>query len=197
MNFKKSEVLIVFALKPESEGRPEKLGFKTIYTGVGKVNAAYELLDYLNTDAEINWVINLGTAGSQSLNKGSMVFGEEIKQHDMNVTPLGFELGVTPFDNSPNIFKSISYKDVFDELNKGLIATGDSFVTMPLPFKSEAIEMEAFSLAKVCYKKDISFTSIKYISDGADKSADQDWPKEVKKAALKFENLLKNLNQHF
>ena len=54
------------------------------------------------------------------------------------------------------------------------------------------IEMEAFALAKVCKEEKLPFLCLKYISDGADGNAVDDWSTEVKKAAQKLrENLLK------
>ena len=200
MKFKKSEILVVFALKPESLGRPEKLGFKTLYTGVGKVNATISLMEYLlntNKGKEIKWVLNLGSAGSQSLKRGSLVFGEEIKQYDMDVTPLGFELGITPFDKTPESYKSLDIEGAFLEAFKGLVLTGDRFVTQALPWKGDAIDMEAFALVKVCHTLNIEFTTLKYITDGANSSSGKDWPKEVKKSALKFEEILASLNFKF
>ena len=197
MKFKKSELLIVFALKPESEGRPEKLGFKTLYTGVGKVNAAVSLLNYLHRAENLNqtkWVLNLGSAGSQSMKKGSIVFGQKIMQHDMDVTPLGFDLGVTPFDDSPQLYESFEWGDSFKDFEKGFVLTGDRFVTQTLPWKSDAIDMEAFSLAKACHSLDLKFSTVKYITDGADDNSEKDWPAQVKKAALKFEELLNSLD---
>ena len=196
MKFKKSEILVVFALKPESQGRPEHLGFKTIYTGIGKVNAALGLTQYLlNSDEgkRVRWVLNLGSAGSQTLSCGSLVFGKEIKQYDMDVRSLGFELGVTPFDKTPQKFESLDIESLFEGAHRGLVLTGDRFVTQKLSWRSDAIDMEAFSLAKVCHTLGLKFTTLKYITDRADNNSDKDWPEEVKNAALKFEAILKQL----
>ena len=35
--------------------------------------------------------------------------------------------------------------------------------------------MEAYSLAKICWEQDIPFVSYKYITDGADEQAHEDW----------------------
>ena len=35
--------------------------------------------------------------------------------------------------------------------------------------------MEAYALAKVCYLRDVPFISFKYITDGADEQAHEDW----------------------
>ncbi len=49
------------------------------------------------------------------------------------------------------------------------------------------IEMEAFALAKVCKEEKLPFLCLKYISDGADGNAVDDWSTEVKKAAQKLQ----------
>ena len=44
--------------------------------------------------------------------------------------------------------------------------------------------MEAFALAKVAELEKIDFLCLKYISDGADGNAADDWTLEVKKASV-------------
>ena len=44
--------------------------------------------------------------------------------------------------------------------------------------------MEAYALAKVAMMENLPFLSLKYISDGADGNADDDWSLQVKKAAV-------------
>ena len=59
--------LLVFAL--EVEAQEEFNDFQKIFTGVGKINAAYHLfkgIEKYNPDI----IINLGTAGSTAFNKG-------------------------------------------------------------------------------------------------------------------------------
>jgi adenosylhomocysteine nucleosidase len=46
--------------------------------------------------------------------------------------------------------------------------------------------MEAYALAKVCYLYDVPFISFKYISDGADEGANNDWEENVGKGIVKF-----------
>ena len=57
----KSDILIVSALKIETQDQLEN--YKTLYTGVGKVNATYELTKYLDTHvskARPKFIINYG-----------------------------------------------------------------------------------------------------------------------------------------
>lgn len=191
-NLNKEEILIVFALKQESKGLAEKLGFKCLYTGVGKVNAAAKLSKAL-AEGQYKAVLNMGTAGSQSQSKGSMIWGESFIQHDMDVTPLGFKKGETPFENNyPLELPATLQKPQGLKATNGLILTGDSFVTTKLSWEADAIDMEAYALAKTCRIYDIPFGSIKYISDSANEESVNDWPEQVKKAALMFEEILKS-----
>ena len=50
--------------------------------------------------------------------------------------------------------------------------------------------MEAYALAKVCKEENLPFLCLKYISDGADGNAVDDWLTEVKKAAIALKSVL-------
>jgi adenosylhomocysteine nucleosidase len=56
------------------------------------------------------------------------------------------------------------------------------------------IDMEAFALAKISASESIDFLCFKYISDGADGSAADDWTVEVKKAAVALRKVLDSLS---
>ena len=45
---------------------------------------------------------------------------------------------------------------------------------------TDVVDMEAYSLAKVCRNFEVPFISFKYITDGADDEADSDWETNVK-----------------
>lgn len=53
--------------------------------------------------------------------------------------------------------------------------------------------MEAFALAKVAEQEQIDFLCLKYVSDGADGSAADDWTQEVKKASKALGQALQGL----
>ena len=46
--------------------------------------------------------------------------------------------------------------------------------------------MEAYALSKVCYHYDVPFISFKYITDGADGDANNDWDENVSKGIKVF-----------
>lgn len=169
--------LFVFAL--EAEAQQEFSEFNTLYTGVGKVNAAYRLTKSIQQHKP-DVVINLGTAGSTVFNKGSVVCCNEFIQRDMEVTALGFQKFETPFSNDEIVLK---YGLELGSLPKGICGSGDQFEMEHLNHEYNVIEMEAYALAKVCKEEQTPFLCLKYISDGADGNAVDDWNAEVKKAA--------------
>ncbi len=175
--------LFVFALEKEAEHHFSD--YNTLFTGVGKVNATYQLtkaIQKFNPDV----VINLGTAGSTVYNKGTLVCCNQFIQRDMEVTALGFQKFETPFSNGEVL---LQYGIEIEGLPKGICGSGDQFEMEHLHHEYNVIEMEAFALAKVCKEELVPFLSVKYISDGADGNAVEDWQEEVKKAALVLKNI--------
>lgn len=174
---------------PQEGGkRLEQEGYTVLYTGLGKVNAAYSLTKYLAQKTP-KLVLNLGTAGSYKFPKGSLVQGNAILQRDMDVSPLGFDLFATPFEAVPKI---LSAKCLFD-LPVATVGTGDSFETQQNQNSGDVVDMEAYALAKVCYHEKLDFATVKFISDGADDKAVGDWNNALKNMPEKFTALLKKL----
>ena len=46
-------------------------------------------------------------------------------------------------------------------------------------YYGEVVDMEAYALAKGCYHYDVPFISFKYITDGADEQAHEDWEENL------------------
>src|SRR5688572_14294046 len=95
-------LLVVMALEIESQGLFAARGVDVLYTGIGKVNAAYRLAralgQYRATHAALPRVVNFGTVGSPTLPAGSVVGCRRFVQRDMDVSGLGFPIGTTPFE---------------------------------------------------------------------------------------------------
>lgn len=175
-------------------GLLDNLGVDVIYTGVGKVNAAYALTKELATRHAAKRmparVLNLGTAGSRRFATGSLVACNQFVQRDMDVTPLGFKHGETPFEDGPVM---IELPQLFADLEHGICGSGDSFVTGELPIACDVLEMEAYALAKVCQREALPFAAVKYITDGADESAAMDWQERLRHAAESFARFIEGL----
>src|ERR1700730_13813286 len=120
--------LIVMALEVESQGMFERAGIPVLYTGLGKVNAALALMRalqaYRHAGQGLPLVLNFGTAGSHHLKSGSLVGCHRFVQRDMDVSGIGYPLGVTPFEDIP---AQLEFPLLFGELPQALCGSGDSF----------------------------------------------------------------------
>jgi len=180
-----SRILIVSALKQETQNQLDD--YDVLYTGVGKVNATYNLTKVLLEDNhwyKYDLVINYGTAASKVYN--GIVDCTKFIQRDMDATPLGFKIGETPFEKEPSL---IDFSHIENPIGKNLCCyTGDNFET-DISQYDDVVDMEAYALAKTCRNLGKDFVSYKYISD--DGNAD-DWEKNCGKGVEEFKNILVN-----
>ena len=188
--------LVVVALQAECVGVFEAAGVPVLYCGVGKINAAMtlarELARYAVHDQPMPRVLNFGSAGSRRHPAGTLVACHEFVQRDMDVRGLGFALGVTPFDAAPPILK---FEPLFNHLPSAVCGSGDSFATVVTDMDCAVVDMEAYALAKVCWKEQAPFGCAKYVTDGADQAAAEDWQRNVHKSADAFLGLYLSLER--
>ena len=169
--FNIKDVALLMALQNESQGLFEKENIPVFYTGIGKVNAALTAMDVVHK-TQCKVIINLGTAGSGKFKTHELVEVSSFVQRDMDISPLGFKVGETPFDPLPGAIDLIPY---FPEQPKGVCSTGDNFETGTPKLPSDLVDMEGYAIAKVCRKMGVQMISLKYITDGADHNAHNDW----------------------
>jgi adenosylhomocysteine nucleosidase len=193
--------LVVVALRAESAGEFEAAGIPVLYCGVGKVNAAIALARALTRYAlqgqAMPLVLNFGSAGSRRHPTGTLVGCHEFVQRDMDVSGLGFALGVTPYDEAPSCLR---FDPVFKHLPPAVCGSGDSFATADTDvdcavtgMDCAVVDMEAYALAKVCWYEKAQFACVKYVSDGADHAAADDWQRNLHKAADEFLRLYRGV----
>ena len=182
--------LVVMALRAESAGVFEAAGVPVVYCGVGKVNAAIaltrELTRYVLQDQAMPLVLNFGSAGSRRLAAGTLAECHEFVQRDMDVSGLGFALGVTPYDDAPD---RLRFEPMFSQLPAAVCGSGDSFSTGTVGVDCTVVDMEAYALAKTCWSHKAPFACAKYVTDGADHAAADDWLRNVHQAADEFLSL--------
>jgi adenosylhomocysteine nucleosidase len=182
-----TNLLVVMALEIESQGLFAERDVPVLYTGLGKVNAAYRLARALTLQraahSKLPRVVNFGTAGSSTLPAGSVVACRRFVQRDMDVSGLGFALGTTPFEDVP---AALEFAPLFPELREGTCGTGDRFETGKPLVECDVIDMEGYALAKVCHLEGASFGAVKFVTDGADGNAGVDWHANLARAARAF-----------
>ena len=169
------KMLILVAIEDELK-RSELPDHQIEYIGVGKVNAVFNTLNAIEKHSP-QQIINFGTAGSLDVNIKGLVEVSSFFQRDMDATPLGFEIGQTPFEQDIEI--TFGREGV-------TCGTGDKFVTSIPKLKTDIVDMEAFAIAKVCKLKNIDFRCFKYISDNANNEAKVDWVDNVSLGAELF-----------
>ena len=154
-----------------------------VESGVGKVNAA-RTTQILIDKFEPKAIINVGSAGSgnDELDRGDIVIGKRLVQHDFDITAFGHEKGYISnvgqyvesdsklIKKMENIISEIANEDF--KIKLGTIASGDIFCTksemrekIHSKFSADAIEMEGAAIAQVCKLDNIPFIVIRSISD--------------------------------
>ena len=176
------KTLILVAIEDELK-REDLPSHQIEYIGIGKVNAAINTLSSIQKHNP-NRIINFGTAGSLNTNINGLVEVSSFFQHDMDVSPLGFEVGQTPFEN---------YLEITFGRDGVTCGTGDKFVTNTPSLKTDIVDMEAFAIAKVCKLKNINFRCFKFISDNANEDAKNDWVDNVSLGAKLFIERINNM----
>ncbi len=176
-------------------------------SGIGKVNAAMAtaiLFERYNPDV----VVNTGSAGgyNSELKIGDLVISSEVRHHDVDVTAFGYKYGQVP--QLPEAFKAdASMIEIAEaaarsiegvQAVKGLIATGDTFMSDPDKVEFvrgkfpdiQAVEMEGAAIAQVAYQFDIPFVIIRSLSDIAGQKSEISFDKFIEKASVNSANLV-------
>jgi len=187
-------IIVVMALELEAQGLFRARGVDVLFTGIGKVNAAHALTRRVLEERALGkqpLVVNLGTAGSRRFRQGSVVGCRRFAQRDMDVTGLGFALGHTPFED--DVPAELEFAEYFPDLEHGVCGSGDRFEAHAEALAWDVIDMEAYALAKVCFREGLPFACAKYITDGADGTAGVDWQAALPVAAVEFVTLYEGL----
>ena len=171
-----------------------------VQSGVGKVNAGI-CTQILADVFEVDAVINTGVAGSlrNEINIGDIVISTTAIEHDMDVTPLGYEKGFIP-GMKEKVFTAdeklcaLAVKTC-QEVNPdiavytGVVATGDQFIaskevkdSIITNFGASCTEMEGAAIAHAAFLNELPFVIIRAISDKADNSAQMDYPEFERQA---------------
>jgi adenosylhomocysteine nucleosidase len=183
--------IFIVAVPDEVEIQGEILNYPVIFSGIGKINATIAAMTAFNLG--YNEIINIGSCGSLHLSVGDIVKVGIVYQ-DIDATPLS-PYGITPFEAN-------SLQVVLDVKSSTTCFTTDYFYDNPQQLKYskyylEMIEkcsifdMECFSIAKVCKRFGIKFSSYKWVSDNGEHS---DWKENCK---IGFEKIKVILNEQF
>lgn len=181
--------------------------------GEGKVNAAISAQTMcLSFSPEI--IINTGVAGglADGLKIGDVVIGTSVVEHDMDMSPLGFDKGYIcgidgiymDCDKRIIAVLSNSVRECGLSFKEGVIASGDQFISdsakkewLKETFNAFACEMEGGAIGHVCVKNGVPFGVLRAISDGGDDKASMSFPEFAALAAKNSIEVMKNFTQNF
>lgn len=164
-----------------------------VRSGIGKVNAGI-CTQILASVYGVDTVINTGIAGSLNadIDIGDIVVSTSLVQYDVDARNFGYKLGEIPrmnivefpadeylIDKTQSVFDSL---DLGIKLYKGMVATGDKFVSedslkaeIISNFHAYCVEMEGAAIAQAAMLNNMACVVIRAISDKADNSADIDY----------------------
>lgn len=151
--------------------------FLAVKGKIGKVNTSF-YLGKLSQIYQIKKIYNLGTSGGvdPQVKIGDVVIAERVRYYDVDVTGFNYPMGQVP--GSPLDYlcdKLVLEKRVVGDgftIHKGLIASGDSFITknnfshFPLEeIRPLAVEMESGAVSQCADKLNVPLIVIRSISD--------------------------------
>lgn len=183
-------------------------GWRLVFTGVGKVNAAIATANALWRYRNAEVFVNVGTCGSQTLPKGALVVPDMVAQRDMDATLImrqfvpDFPKHLTPF--MEEIFGKIDLSnfvlpDGVKAVIGGKVGTGDNTHAHleESDFLWDCVEMELAAILAAIEQTgfDGEFLSLKWVSDTADENAGEDWHENAD--GIPWGDILKILDANF
>ena len=195
------------------EGKLNEKDVIVVKCGIGKVNAG-RCVQILADKFSVDAVVNTGIGGGigDGLEVADIVVGDELVQHDFDVSGFGYAKGYM-FSGDTN--KATAYRcdeELVDKLKKsasehldakriktGRIATGDVFVSdsskkkeIKETFGALVCEMEGGAIAQTAVANEIPFVVVRAISDLADGSASESYEEFEKETAYLSADIIKS-----
>jgi adenosylhomocysteine nucleosidase len=178
---------LIVAMKAEFDADVLKPPHLLTFCGIGKVNAAITAARVIS-ERKPDLVLNLGTAGSNKFNYGEVVNVTRFIQRDMDLTMFGREKYFTPGDESA----VLKYGMRLPQFPESIIGTGDHFATS-IPDDYELADMESYAIAKACASAGVKFLCLKFITDGANEKAPEDFIRVLEAANAKLREVYESL----
>ncbi|WP_176083597.1 5'-methylthioadenosine/S-adenosylhomocysteine nucleosidase [Martelella sp. HB161492] len=164
-------VLFVMAA-PAEYGDRLKARIDPLMTGIGPVEAAVQLsalLSGLAAKQELpHLVVSLGSAGSAHLEQTEVYQVSSVSYRDMDVSPLGFEKGRTPFLDLP---KDVALPFEIPGIAAASLSTGANIVSGAAAYAAigtDMVDMETFAILRACQNFALPLIGLRGISDGRD-----------------------------
>lgn len=163
---------LLYVMAVDAEYGPHlKARISPILTGVGPVEAAVVLTHELaRREAEgtlPQLVVSLGSAGSNRLEQGAVYQANSVAYRDMDASPLGFEVGVTPFLHLPAV---LPLGPFIPGVPKATLSTGANIISGDHydRITAEMVDMETYAVLRACQRFRLPLIALRGISDGVE-----------------------------
>ncbi|WP_410768981.1 5'-methylthioadenosine/adenosylhomocysteine nucleosidase [Fontibacillus sp. BL9] len=183
-------------------------------SGVGKVNAAITtqvLIDRFG--AQVIWFTGVAGALDPALNIGDIVISSSCQQHDMDCSPLGFQRGITPFQEVSDFPADPRYIKLAEEACSrickehgykiGRVLSGDQFVAnsdvvrfLYEVMNGACVEMEGAAIGQVCHSNSVPYVILRSMSDKADGTANVNFAEFTVAASKRSFDIVEDMIQH-
>ena len=165
-----------------------------VFSGIGKVNAAYACT-LLCREFSPEFIVTTGLSGGLGRsNVLDTVIATATCQHDSDTTALGDPIGLVSTVNKIYFPADEKLIDLFCRLTgakKGVFACGDQFVAdkekarkIVDNFDAIACDMESGAIGQVAYLACIPYVAVRIISDGANEGAPLSFSELTEKASV-------------
>lgn len=165
-----------------------------VFSGIGKVNAAYACT-LLCREFSPEFIVTTGLSGGLGRsNVLDTVVATATCQHDSDTTALGDPIGLVSTVNKIYFPADEKLTDLFCRLTgakKGVFACGDQFVAdkekarkIVDNFDAIACDMESGAIGQVAYLAGIPYVAVRIISDGANEGAPLSFSELTEKASV-------------
>lgn len=159
-----------------------------VQSGIGKVLSSITT-SLLIQQYEVDAIINTGSAGGigSGLAVGDLVVPDKLAYYDVDVTAFGYLYGQLPagmplyYEADEKLLAAVekAAKKTGHQVKKGLIVTGDSFISSSDKIKeilshfpeALACEMEGAAIAQTARQFDVPFLVVRAMSDTANQEA--------------------------
>ncbi|TJW16765.1 MAG: 5'-methylthioadenosine/S-adenosylhomocysteine nucleosidase [Mesorhizobium sp.] len=162
-------VLFVMAAAAEYGPHLQRL-FTPVMTGVGPVEAGVRLgaeLSRLKFEGTLpDLVVSLGSAGSRTLEQTEIYQAVSVSYRDMDASPLGFEMGATPFLDLP-VTVPLPFR--IPGVRQATLSTGAAIISGAAydAIAEDMVDMETFACLRACQFFGVPLVGLRGISDGA------------------------------
>ncbi len=163
----RTRILFVMATDQEYQDELQKR-LPPLIVGVGPVEAALGIGAALATARPLpDLVVSLGSAGSATLEQGTVHEVSSVSYRDMDASPIGFEKGVTPFLDQPPV---IPVDPMIDGVPKARLSTGGNIISGSdyNAIDADMVDMESFAIVRACQTYGVPFCGLRGVSDGAE-----------------------------